>query len=156
MPLRICVLLAVFAVAACTSGTNLAPIPPPGYVGDVPSRVAAVDWTQEMPVTVRLVEFSFRPDQLSFDRGRPYRLALQNDGVGPHTFTSEGFFRAIAVRRVTTPQSVVDTPALVNLEIPPGETYVVEFVPVETGQFDVICQKPLHSSFGMHGTIIVR
>ena len=143
-------------LAGCGTGTDLAQRPPPGYVGDVAPRVAAVDWTQARPVTVQLSEFEFQPNRLTFERGTPYRLTLENRGNVAHTFTSEGFFKAIAVRRVTTPQGPVETPALVNLEIPAGQTDVVEFVPVQAGTYELDCHEPLHSSFGMTGAITVR
>lgn len=161
MPLRIparfvAPLLMAALAAACAPRTDVAQRPPPGYVEDVGARVAAVDWQKATPVTVRLDEYAFQPDRLSFDRGTPYRLTLQNAGKRAHTFTSEGFFKAIAVRSVTTPQSVIQTPALVNLEIPAGQTDVVEFVPVQAGTFDLECSEPLHSTFGMTGSITVR
>ncbi len=143
-------------LAGCGAGTDLAQRPPPGYVGDVGARVSAVDWARARPVTVQLDEFRFQPDRLAFERGAPYRLTLENHGSVAHTFTSEGFFKAIAVRRVTTAQGAVETPALVNLEIPAGQTDVVEFIPVEAGTYDLACHEPLHSSFGMTGTITVR
>ncbi|QCO01069.1 cupredoxin domain-containing protein [Azospirillum argentinense] len=148
--------LTLLLLTGCGAGTDLAQRPPPGYVGDVATRVSAVDWAQARPVTVQLDEFQFQPDRLAFERGTPYRLTLENRGNVAHTFTSEGFFKAIAVRRVTTAQGAVETPALVNLEIPAGQTDVVEFVPVEAGTYDLACHEPLHSSFGMTGTITVR
>ncbi|MGY0712133.1 cupredoxin domain-containing protein [Azospirillum argentinense] len=148
--------LTLLLLTGCGAGTDLAQRPPPGYVGDVAARVSAVDWAQARPVTVQLDEFQFQPDRLAFERGTPYRLTLENRGTVAHTFTSEGFFKAIAVRRVTTAQGAVETPALVNLEIPAGQTDVVEFVPVQAGTYDLACHEPLHSSFGMTGTITVR
>lgn len=156
MPLRIPALLMTTLLMACAAGTDVAQSPPPGYVTDVESRIAGVNWQQATPVSVRLDEFSFQPDRMSFGQGKPYRLMLDNVGTRAHTFTSEGFFKAIAVRRVTTPQTVIQTPALVNLEVPPGETFVVEFVPVQAGTFDLKCSEPLHSSFGMTGSITIR
>ena len=157
IPARFVALLFMTALAvACAPRTDVAQRPPPGYVGDVAPRVAAVDWTQARPVTVQLSEFEFQPNRLTFERGTPYRLTLENRGNVAHTFTSEGFFKAIAVRRVTTPQGPVETPALVNLEIPAGQTDVVEFVPVQAGTYELACHEPLHSSFGMTGAITVR
>ena len=146
---------AVLLLAGCAN-TELTQRPPPGYVGDVASRVSAVNWEQAKPMTVRLDEYSFQPERLSFDQGTPYRLSLENVGKKSHTFTSEGFFKAIAARRVTTPQNAVETPALVNLVVPAGETYVVEFVPVQAGTYPLTCEEPLHTAFGMSGTITVR
>lgn len=148
--------LATALLAACGAGTELAQGPPPGYVEDVGARVSAVDWRQAQGVTVRLDEFSFQPDRLGFDRGTPYRLSLENVGKRAHSFTSAGFFKAIAARRVTTPHGVVETPALVNLEVPAGETYVVEFVPVRAGAFELTCEEPLHTVFGMTGRLDIR
>lgn len=147
---------AAAVLAACGAGTELVRGPPPGYVDDVAARVSAVDWQRARAVTVRLDEFSFQPDRLGFDRDTPYRLSLENVGKRPHSFTSAGFFKAIAARRVTTPQSVVETPALVDLEVPAGETYVVEFVPVKAGSYELTCEEPLHTLFGMTGRLDIR
>ncbi|HYG88824.1 MAG TPA: cupredoxin domain-containing protein [Azospirillum sp.] len=149
-------LAAVVLLAACAEKTQVATRPPSGYVQDVGAQVAAADWSKARSQTVKLDEFSFAPENLVFERGQPYRLNLENIGQRSHTFTSEGFFKDIAVRRVTTPQSTIETPALVNLDVPAHQTYVVEFVPVAAGTFDLECDKPLHSTFGMTGKITVR
>lgn len=148
--------LAMAALLGACAKTYIADQPPAGYVPDVGARVAAVDWSKARTVVVTLNEYAFAPDALSFEHGVPYRLTLENVGKGAHTFTSEGFFRAIAVRRVTTPQSTIKTPSLVNLEVPAQQSTVIEFVPVSAGTFDLRCDEPLHSTFGMTGWISVR
>ncbi|WP_448189154.1 cupredoxin domain-containing protein [Azospirillum sp. sgz301742] len=154
--MRIFVGLAMAALLGACAKTDIADRPPAGYVPDVGARVAAADWSKARTVVVTLNEYAFTPNALNFERDVPYRLTLENAGKGPHTFTSEGFFRAIAVRRVTTPQNTIETPSLVNLEVPSQQTTVIEFVPVDAGTFDLRCDEPLHSTFGMTGRITVR
>ncbi len=148
-------LAAATLLGACAE-MEVATRPPPDYVQDVGARVAAVDWSRIESRTVKLDDFAFAPDALVFDREVPYRLSLENTGQGTHSFSAEGFFKAIAVRRVTTPQDTIETPALVNLEVPAHQTYVVDFLPVEAGVFDLRCSEPLHSLFGMTGKITIQ
>ena len=43
-------------------------------------------------VDVMLAEFDFAPNHLLFERGRPYRLHMENRGSGGHNFAAPAFF----------------------------------------------------------------
>ncbi|HYD32823.1 MAG TPA: multicopper oxidase domain-containing protein [Azospirillaceae bacterium] len=143
-------------LAACSAETAFRTAPAPGHVEDAPRRVAAIDWSRAVPVTVRLSEYTFEPAFLVFKQGQPYRLHLDNTGKRAHTFTSDGFFKAIAARRLTTPDGVVEQPYLQVIEVPPGEAAEVDFVAVRPGIFPLDCDEPLHGVFGMTGKIRVE
>ena len=59
--------------------------------------LAGVDWSRAERVDVTLADFSFTPDHLHFERGRPYVLHLDDQGGG-HNFDAPAFFGAVALR----------------------------------------------------------
>ena len=58
-------------------------------------------------MTVDMDEYDFVPSSLSLEAGKPYRLHLENTGGKSHTFSSDPFFKTIAVRRLTTREGTV-------------------------------------------------
>src|SRR3546814_17909338 len=48
-------------------------------------------------VNVRLADFSFKPNALSFEKGQHYRLHLSNEGSGGHNFSGAKFFAAVRI-----------------------------------------------------------
>ena len=144
------------AMAACTTGDVLTEMPAPGYVEDVAARVEAVDWTQSEIVTVDLSEFEFEPTTLRFQEGVDYRLLLRNTGDRPHTFVSEGFFKAIAAEKLIWADGMIASPYLQTIEILPGSEKEVRFVAVRQGVFDLDCTVLLHALFGMEGKIVIE
>lgn len=143
--------LAALAVLAGCAGpeTMAVPAAPSG-------AVTGADWTAPRTVTIRLDEYAFAPRAIAFDREVPYRLVLENVGDRMHSFTAKGFFDSIAARRLVTPRQSVEAPAIADLELGPGETMTLEFVPVAAGTFPLVCAEPLHDLFGMVGTITIR
>ena len=144
------------AMAACTTGDVLTEMPAPGYVEDVAARVETVDWTQSEIVTVDLSEFKFEPTTLRFQEGVDYRLLLRNTGDRPHTFVSEGFFKAIAAEKLIWADGMIASPYLQTIEILPGSEKEVRFVAVRQGVFDLHCTVLLHALFGMEGKIVIE
>ena len=92
----IAALVAAVAVGGCTmddaANTALSSDDPL----DAPALVAAADWSRAETVTVALSSYHFAPDRLQFRKDAPYHLHLVNKSGSAHTFTSEGFFGAIA------------------------------------------------------------
>lgn len=129
---------------------------PVGYVPDAPAIVAGVDWTKAQRASIALNEYDFAPERLVFQRGTPYRLHLENRGDTTHTFTSEGFFKAIAARELETPQGTVEQPLLKTIAVAPGEAKELTFVPVEAGEYELECSRPFHAVFGMTGVIRIE
>ena len=142
-------------LAGCAGGEDVFGEPGAGYVEDMAAPVAAADWSQAETITVALAEYEFAPAALSFRRGVPYRLRIENSGGATHFFASEGFFKAIAAQRLKTPEGEIDMPYLRSIAVAPGAVKELFFVPVKKGQYDLECTAPLHSLFGMVGGIQV-
>jgi uncharacterized cupredoxin-like copper-binding protein len=153
------ILASVFVVAtvtACAGGDVAHTTPPEGYLQDAPARVAAVDWSTAETVEVVLSEYDFAPAALSFEAGRPYRLVLRNAGSSTHTFTSRGFFQAIAVQKLVPASGEQDRPYIENIEVPAGGAKELTFVAVRAGNYPLECSVFLHDAFGMTGDITIR
>ena len=63
-----------------------------------PDRQREVDWANAEIVAVTMVNYEFIPDRLSFRRGVPYRLHLENHGSAIHDFSAPEFFKAIELK----------------------------------------------------------
>jgi len=122
-------------------------------------RIAAVstaNWKKAEAVTVTLDEYSFTPDKLVFKGGRTYALTLVNAGTSAHTFTAPEFFRAIAMRPPEPGQGAHGAAPLEAVALEPGASRTLEFVAIAAGTYPLKCERPLHSTFGMHGTITIE
>jgi uncharacterized cupredoxin-like copper-binding protein len=130
--------------------------PPEAYVQDAPARVAAADWSQAETVEVALSEYEFSPANLTLEAGQPYRLVMRNEGTSTHTFTSPGFYRAIAAQKLVSGNDEQALPYIEQTEISSGSSKELFFLPVRTGTYPMECSVFLHESFGMHGEITIR
>jgi uncharacterized cupredoxin-like copper-binding protein len=116
--------------------------------GSLPAP-AATDWSQATTVNVVTTEYKFVPATLSVEQGRPYHLHLENHGNEQHEFTAPEFFKTLKMR---------DTTALnadkTEIELPPGTTKDLFFVPGKAGKFPLRCSD--HDWAGMVGQIVVQ
>jgi uncharacterized cupredoxin-like copper-binding protein len=140
----------------CTSGNVILDEPQTGYVQDVSTVLAGVDWSEAESVTVQLSEYQFEPSDLVFEQGVPYRLVVRNDGKGSHTFVSEGFFQAIAAQKLISPDREVAMPYLMTVEVSPQTQEELHFVAVKKGSYPLECSVLLHEIFGMEGQITIQ
>ena len=99
----------VMLLSGCVAAVDEFADAPADYVEDIAERVAAVEWSEAEVVTVSLTEYAFSPARLSLAANRPYRVILKNEGQATHTFVSAEFFKAIAARRLETPDGVIAT-----------------------------------------------
>ena len=76
--------------------------------------LAGVDWSKAERVDVTLADFSFTPDHLQFERGRPYVLHLDDQGGG-HNFDAPAFFGAVALRSEGSSAEIVASGGKVEL-----------------------------------------
>jgi uncharacterized cupredoxin-like copper-binding protein len=148
--------LLIAGLVGCTSGDVILDEPQTGYVQDVPTVLAGVNWSDTQSVTVRLSEYQFEPSDLVFQEGAPYRLVLRNVGKGSHTFVSEGFFQAIAAQKLISPDGEVATPYLKTIEVPSQTEKELLFVAVRKGAYPLECSVLLHDTFGMEGQISIQ
>jgi len=133
--------LVCLALAACASPAP--PAPPPAL-----ASASGVDWATARPVTVRLTDFAFTPDHLSFASGVPVRLTLVNAGSGTHDFSAPRFLATVAYRPGA---AAADS----DITLKAGQTTELDFVPGPTGTYPLECTEFLHATFGMTGMIEV-
>jgi len=120
----------------------------PLLVAAAPAAIAA-DWSKAEPVNVIASEYEFSPKQLSFVRGTAYRLHVENRGKEMHEFTAPEFFHWAEIRDA----SVLNADKT-EIEIPPGKTKDLYFVPLKTGTYPLRCSD--HDWAGMTGRITVK
>ena len=143
-------------IAGCSTGDVVLEKPATGYIRNIQQHVATVDWSNAEKVIVTLTNFSFAPEDLVLQQGKPYRLRLENKSAATHNFTSESFFKSIAVQQLRSRTTEIALPYLKTVEVAPGRVKDLSFVAVEPGNFDLECSVGLHALFGMEGKIIIR
>ena len=127
------------------------------YVVDAGGRVSAADWSQMSTVTVLLQEYSFTPSNLSFRAGVPYKLEIVNNGTSKHYFTAAAFFKAIATRKVqSNADGEIKAPYFLALEVFPGRSLDLYFIPVKRGCYPLLCTIEGHAEHGMTGSIVIE
>ena len=114
----------------------------------VPLLAAATHAPHTVRVTVRMSEYKFDPNNLTFRRGVRYDLRLMNTGREIHEFTAPEFIGAIDLKN---PDAL--GPYTNQVSVEPGQTKDVYFVPRKAGRYSLICAD--HDWAGMIGTIVV-
>jgi uncharacterized cupredoxin-like copper-binding protein len=113
------------------------------------SSPPVVDWSKAQRIDVTMDEYRFVPDHLTFRRGLPYRLHLENRGKELHEFTAPAFFATVTLRDPhvlwTGGQEIV---------VQPGASADVDLIPRRSGHYDLICAD--HDWAGMTGEIVVQ
>ncbi|MET1026300.1 MAG: cupredoxin domain-containing protein [Dongiaceae bacterium] len=150
--LAISVLLAAgLVIAGCASDK--------GSSGSNPAQatiIGSTDWSQSEMVTVDLADYSFTPSKLTFQHGKPYQLHLVNKSSHSHTFSSDTFFKAIAVQKLLRNGTASSTADLdEDIDFAPGEVVDLYFVADKPGSYDLYCGKFMHEMLGMDGQITV-
>jgi len=114
----------------------------------MPLLAAATNAPQAVHVTVRMTEYMFVPNHLTFRRGLLYDLHLVNDGQEIHEFTAPEFIAAIDLKN---PDAL--GPYTNQFSVEPGATKDVNFIPRKAGRYPLICAD--HDWAGMTGTIVI-
>lgn len=123
---------------------------------DLAKALAGADWSKMETVTVMMVEYAFSPSLVVFKEGVPTRLVLKNQGKEAHYFVAERFFKAIATRKIQDSEGEIKAPSFTAVEVYPGKTLEWFLVPVQKGEFDLLCTVKGHAEHGMKGKIEVR
>jgi len=127
------------------------------YVVDADDIVKNTDWKAMETVTVVLEEHSYTPDLLTFEKGKPYRLVIQNKGSKDHYFTAPEFFKAMALRKAQSKDGEIKAPYLKAVEVYKNNAAVeVFFVPVKPGTYPLYCTIDDHREKGMEGKIVIK
>jgi plastocyanin len=103
------------------------------------------------PVTISLSDYAFAPNALTLNVGAPTRLQFTNSASKGHSFSAPEFFAAS--------QIAADDQAKVKngtIEVAGGQTIEVTVTPGRAGSYALNCTHFMHSTMGMHGTIIVQ
>lgn len=114
-----------------------------------PPLAWATDWRTAKQITVVTTESKFTPNKLTFRRGIPYRLHVENRGKELHEFNAADLFKS----------AKINNPAVLNadkteLVLHPGEAKDLYFIPKQAGHFKLLC--PDHDWAGMTGEITVE
>ncbi len=119
--------------------------------------VSSVDWKNMQVVEVVLNEYSITPSSLAFKKNVPYKLIVKNIGKGKHYFTAKDFFHSIATRKVQSNHDGEIKADFFNaLEVYPGKSLDLYFVPVVKGVYGSACTISGHKESGMSGTITIE
>lgn len=127
------------------------------YVRDAPKKVKAADWSKMKTINISLTEYAFSPSTLVLQQDTPYKLEIMNKGTMKHYFTAESFFKSIATRKI---QSNIDgeikAPYFSAIEVFPGRSLDLYFIPVRKGSYDLKCTIEGHAEKGMTGRIRIE
>lgn len=143
-------------LAACGAGEDGFVEPTGNRLAEISAIIEAVDWSNAEKRTVVLDEFNFVPANLIFKINQPYELTLSNEGGVGHNFVSVAFFDAIAVKGLVFADGEVNLPLLESVALDRGESNVLIFVPLTAGTFPLVCDRLLHETFGMEGTVTIE
>lgn len=111
-------------------------------VQPAPPVVVAVAADGVQRATITLDSYSYRPNHLIVEAGKPVELTLVSvTTITPHNFIIKEFS--------------------VEQDVSAGKTVVVKFTPAQTGVFPIYCDKrlwpmPSHRDKGMEGTLEVK
>lgn len=140
----------VLALAVLAAGCSGAPVATAPTETAPPANVA---WDRAQKLEVVLDDYSFTPSQLVLRANQPYVLRLRNASGARHTFTAPEFFRTAALGPGGAPAQL---PAAGSVSVAAGETASLDVLPLRPGSYPLSCDRPLHSLFGMTGTIVVQ
>src|SRR4249919_2627536 len=117
--------------------------------GDAVAQPMA-EWRTAPEEQVLLHPFTYEPQVIRLEAGRPVRLRFVNNGRATLSFSAPGFFRAARIRGR-------DAPLVENgrLRLAPGERRIVALVPAP-GRYRVHSANLTHRILGMTAEIIVE
>jgi plastocyanin len=133
-------LLAYYLIVA-KRGVNNGPLVsnPSGSITPTvtPSSTPTPNLTNTQAITVRSNEFAFDPSTVTVQSGKPVTLTFINGGNYPHDLRITDLNMGTEIIRA-------------------GEQTILEFTPINPGQFMFICTVPGHADQGMKGNLIVQ
>ena len=150
-----CCLLAAAAVgvSSCSSSSSSVPVAP---TAEAQSILAKTDWLKSKTIDVMLSSYAFTPQDFTLEKGQPYKLRLINTSGATHTFSSDDLFSAVAVEKVD--RAGVETVGITKdgVSLEPDEQAEIYLVPLTPGTYRIYCEKFLHETMGMHGTVTIQ
>ncbi len=143
-------------LAACGAGEDGFVEPTGNRLAKISAIVKAVNWSNAEERTVVLDEFNFTPANLTFKINQPYELTLSNEGGVGHKFVSSATNILRVVDGLCFAGGEVNLPLLGSVALETGESNILIFVPLTAGTFPLVCDQPLHETFGMEGMITIE
>lgn len=125
------------------------------YVQNASAFVDAANWDAAATVRLELGEMYFKPEALTFEAGKPYKVEVVNVGKKDHEFVAGEFFRSAAFRKAEDAGAEVKVPFFTEVEVFAGKSTELLFVAVMPGTFEMLCEIKGHREKGMEGTITV-
>lgn len=98
-------------------------------------------WASPIEIDLTAEEFRFDRQKVRVTRGQFVRLRLHNRGKAEHDLAVSGL--DVLVQGETSHGTGV------HVHTTPGTSEVIEFVPLASGQFEVVCTLPGHARAGM-------
>lgn len=104
-------------------------------------------------------QVKFVPNELTFERGKYYKLLLSNPSPEDHYFTSDAFATHIFTRKIEVKDNNGKTLTEIHgdihdLELKPGSSVEWFFFPMTKGKnMKLFCHKRNHEAQGMVGSI---
>ncbi|MEK6541410.1 MAG: cupredoxin domain-containing protein [Pseudomonadota bacterium] len=102
-------------------------------------------------VTITLTSFAFTPEVTALEHGRRYVLHLDNQSGGGHNFAAPEFFAAATIAPADRAKI-----SRGRVEVGGHSAVDIHLTAPATGSYALHCTHFLHTSFGMHGSIVVR
>jgi len=100
------------------------------------AAAAAADWSLAFTRTLRVRQNEFTPLVLTLRTGQPYILRLENGDDASRAFSAPDFFEAVAVKSLSPADSGFEPGAALSaIDLPPGQTRELAFVPVRDGYY---------------------
>ncbi len=122
---------------------------------------AGGDLSRQTPVELKVLlgtkgnEFTISPKTWNLQTGKLYKITLVNEGKVKHEWVASEFTLNIWTRKVEV--GGVEVKGVINeIEIQPGAKADWFFVPIRTGEFEMVCEIEGHKEAGMFGKIIVK
>lgn len=151
MKIRICEVMIISMLLGSAGCASL------DYVRDAPERVKSTDWSKMKTISISLTEYAFSPSTLVLQQDVPYKLEIMNKGMLKHYFTALEFFKSIATRKVqSNTDGEIKAPYFTALEVFPGRSLDLYFIPVKKGRYELKCTIKGHAEKGMVGQIKVE
>lgn len=116
-----------------------------------PGVAQSSDWSRAETVEITMASFSYSPETIRLEHGRPYRLHFVNAAGGGHNFVAREFFDAATIAPEDRAK-VSDG----RVELAGGASVDIRLMIARPGSYEVHCSHFLHSTFGMTGAIAVR
>ncbi len=122
---------------------------------------AGGDLSRQTPVELKVLlgakdsEFAIRPKTWNLETGKLYKVALVNEGKVKHEWVAPEFTLTIWTRKVQV--GGVEVKGVINeIELEAGAKADWYFVPIRTGEFEMVCEIEGHREAGMLGKIVVK